>query len=78
SKIMRTAIETAQLTTEATSAFPHLKSSIVTYTLDDGLMKYVVVKDYHETMNIARRRFSGYKDGEFDMGNTPTGRAMIY
>lgn len=75
--IMRTAIETAQITTEATAAFSHLKTSVVTYTGVQA-MEYVIVKEFHENIQQARQRFTAYKNGELNLGGTPTGEALIF
>jgi hypothetical protein len=78
--IMKTALDTAQVTCESTAAFPHLKTSVVTYTSiydGQGKMSYVIVKEYDENIALARKRFAGAMP-MIQFGGTPTGRAMMY
>jgi hypothetical protein len=76
SDIMQTALDTAQVTCEATAAFNHLKTAVVTYTATDE-MNYVIVKEYHEHVVSGRKRFANAM-ASIRYGGTPTGRAMMF
>lgn len=76
SDVMQTALDTAQVTCEATAAFNHLKTAVVTYTATDE-MNYVIVKEYHEHVVTGRKRFANAM-ASIRYGGTPTGRAMMF